>query len=121
MGFKDQLKRAVNETPGALLCTLMGNDGIAIDTYETESSVEREITNATVELTSLLAQVRASTQGLKSGTLKELMVGGQDLMALVRPLTDEYFIALLMEAHGNTGKARYLMRVISPHLVAELG
>jgi predicted regulator of Ras-like GTPase activity (Roadblock/LC7/MglB family) len=120
MAFKEHLKRAVTETPGALMCTLMGNDGIAVDTFETERSVEEDIATSTIELTSLLGQVRASTGGLKSGSLKELVVGGQQLMAIVRPLTDDYFLALLMDAQGNTGKARYLLRVISPRLVEEL-
>ncbi|MEW5848489.1 MAG: hypothetical protein AB2A00_06725 [Myxococcota bacterium] len=120
MAFKEHLERAVSEVPGALLCTLMGHDGIAIETYETESSVEREVMNSTVELTGLLNQVRQSTAGLKSGNLKELVVEGHELTAIVRPVTDEYFVALLMEPHGNFGKGRYLLRVISPRLVAEL-
>jgi len=120
MGFKDHLRRAVEEVPGALLCTLMGHDGIAIDTYETDGSIEREIQNSTIELTSLLGQVRQSTQGLRSGQLKELIVGGQDLYAIVRPVTDEYFLALFMESQGNQGKGRYVLRAISPRLVEEL-
>lgn len=121
MGFKDHLKRAVEEVPGALLCTLMGHDGIAIDTFETDGSVERDIQTSTVELTSLLSQVRASTQGLRSGNLRELVVGGQELCAIVRPVTDEYFLALFMESSGNQGKGRYVLRAITPRLVEELG
>ena len=120
MSFKEHLKRAVTETPGALMCTLMGKDGIAVDTFETDTSVERDVATSTIELTSLIAQVHASTAGLKSGALKELVVGGQEMMAIVRPLTDEYFLALLMDSDGNAGKGRYLLRVIAPRLVEEL-
>lgn len=120
MAFKEHLKRVVDGSQGALLCTLMGHDGIAVDTYETESSIEQDISTSTIELTALLGQVRSAAAGLKSGPLKELVVGGQQLMAVVRPLTDEYFLALFMDAKGNTGKGRYLMRVVAPALVAEL-
>lgn len=121
MGFKEHLKRAVDDVPGAMLCTLMGHDGIAIDTYETDLAIERDVSTSTVELTSLLAQVRQSTQGLKSGNLTELVVGGQDLCAIVRPVTDEYFLALFLASGANQGKGRYVLRAISPRLVEELG
>jgi predicted regulator of Ras-like GTPase activity (Roadblock/LC7/MglB family) len=120
MDFKEHLRRAVDQTPGALLCTLMGNDGIAIDTYETERSVERDILTATVELTGLMTQVRQSTQGLKSGDLRELTVAGDTLTAIVRPVTPEYFLALVVDADGWAGKGRHLLRVIAPKLVSEL-
>ena len=120
MAFKEHLKRVVDGSQGALLCTLMGHDGIAVDTYETDASVEQDISTSTIELTALIRQVRSAAGGLKSGPLKELVVGGQQLMAIVRPLTDDYFLALFMDASGNTGKGRYLMRLVAPNLVQEL-
>jgi hypothetical protein len=58
-----------------------GHDGIAIDTYETERSVEKDIMTSTVELTGLMTQVRQSAQGLRSGDLLELTLCGAELTA----------------------------------------
>lgn len=120
MPFKEHLKRALDEVPGAMLCTLMGNDGIAIDTVETDGAAEQDLVTATIELTGLLAQVRQSVAGLKTGELRELTVTGHDLTAVVRPVTDEYFLAVVLADSGWAGKARYLLRVLTPHMVTEL-
>ena len=120
MGFKEHLKRAVDDVPGALLCTLMGHDGLAIDTYQTERSVEKDIMTSTVELTGLMTQVRQSAQGLRSGDLLELTLCGADLTAVVRTVTPEYFLALVVDPQGWAGKGRYLLRVLAPKLAPEL-
>lgn len=120
MGFREHLSRAVDDVPGAILCTLMGQDGIAIDTCETPASQEQDAATSTIELSGLLRQVNQSTSGLRTGKLKELVVEGQDMVAIVRPLTEEYFLALLMQPSGNLGKGRYVLRVMSPRLLAEL-
>jgi predicted regulator of Ras-like GTPase activity (Roadblock/LC7/MglB family) len=120
MSFKEHLRNALDNVPGALLCTLMGKDGIAIDTVETSDSLEKELINATVELAAVMGHVLAASSGLQSGALSELVLGGQELLVIVRPVTDEYFVALLMEPGGNFGKGRYLLRILAPRLQDEL-
>lgn len=39
---------------------------------------------------------------------------------IVRVVTPEYFVALALRPEGNFGKGRYLMRVVTPKLQAEL-
>ena len=39
---------------------------------------------------------------------------------MLRPLTDEYFVAVSLKPGGNTGKGRYLLRIVGPQLIAEL-
>jgi predicted regulator of Ras-like GTPase activity (Roadblock/LC7/MglB family) len=121
MGFRENLARAVDEVQGAILCTLMGQDGIPVDSFESaEGTADRDVTSTTVELSALLKQAQQSASGLRTGKLKELIIEGDELTAIVRPVTDEYFVALLLLPGGNLGKGRYLLRVIAPRLLAEL-
>ena len=120
MAFKDLLRTAVDQVPGAVLCTLMGRDGIAIDTYEGPALAGRDMAATTVELTSLFNQVRQAASGLNTGPLQELSVAGKDLQAVLRAVTDDYFLALILDARGSSGKGRYLLRVLQPRMVAEL-
>ena len=39
---------------------------------------------------------------------------------VMRPITDEYFIALALSEGGNFGKARYLLRIAAPVLQEQL-
>ncbi len=34
MSFRDHIQRVVDQVPGAIACTIMGFDGIAIDSYD---------------------------------------------------------------------------------------
>jgi len=121
MSFRDHIQQIVDNVPGALACSVMGFDGIAID------SVERD--GAGVDIPILLTEYAAAVTQLKQGAatqpeagpVDELMVAGPQLIAILRLLTEEYFLAVVLHANGLVGKARYLMRVHTPDLLKELG
>lgn len=120
--FAEILDRVLHQTPGAVSVTLMGFDGIAIDTRETDAAAESVVspTSAHIELGMVASQLRTIAESLGAGAVNELTVHTAGLVTLLRPITPEYFLALSMKPDGNTGKGRYLMRVAAPRLAEEL-
>ena len=120
MGFSELLDRVLTETPGAVAVTLMGFDGIAIETREASEPSTVNTQNAAIELGAIAGQVRTVAEGLNAGDVREVTVHTGELVTVLRPLTKDYFLALSLKPEGNTGKGRYLMRIVAPKLVAEL-
>jgi len=121
--FQELLGRVLNETPGAVSVTLMGFDGIAIDTQEDAEAVfsmSTDVSAAAIELGNIASQLKRVTEGMGAGAVEELTVKTGALTTVLRPLTEEYFVAVSLAPDGNTGKGRYLLRVVGPKLVAEL-
>ncbi len=118
--FTDVLDRVLKETPGAVGVTLMGFDGIAIDSREADDPGVVAPQTAAVELGAIAQQLRGIADGLGAGDIREVTVHTSGLITVLRPLTPDYFLALSLRPDGNTGKGRYLMRVVAPQLTAEL-
>jgi predicted regulator of Ras-like GTPase activity (Roadblock/LC7/MglB family) len=118
--FTQLLDRVLTETPGAVSVTLMGFDGIAIETRDAPGSDRQRSSAAAVELGNIASQLRRVSDGLGTGDVTELTVQTAGLTTVLRPVTDEYFVALSMQPSGNFGKGRYLLRVVGPRLSKEL-
>src|SRR5688572_9869109 len=115
------LERVLTETPGAVSVTLMGFDGIAIETRDSTTAASAvNSNNAAIELGAIAGQLRGVAEGLGAGDVTEVTVHTNGLITVLRPLTKDYFLALSLTPEGNTGKGRYLMRVVGPKLAAEL-
>ncbi|MDF1564907.1 MAG: hypothetical protein P1V51_17825 [Deltaproteobacteria bacterium] len=123
MGFREQLEGLVNSVDGAVAASVMGMDGIAIDTVEASASddlLEIDIQTLLVEYTAILSQLVQAGEVLETGGLKQLAVETERLLTLSRRLTDEYYAVLAVLPDANYGKARYKLRIASSMLAAEL-
>lgn len=120
MSFRDSLQRVVESVPGAISAMIMGFDGIAIESFERESGG--------VDLPTLLIEYSGATQQLRQaaqqtpqvGHLTELTVSREGGTCVLRPLSDEYFLAVVMGPNAVVGKARFMMRMMAPQLRREL-
>ena len=54
------------------------------------------------------------------GGVSEMVVKSEGMTLLIRMLTDEYFLAVILPAEANFGKARFLMRMAEDGLRAQL-
>lgn len=120
--FTEHLDRVLNETPGALSVTLMGYDGIAIETREKDDAASFAVHphTATIEMSAVAKEVKRVAEGLGAGAVQEVSVQTGTITTVLRPITDEFFLALALAPGALTGKGRYLMRVVAPKLVAAL-
>lgn len=119
--FTELLDRVLNETPGAVGVTLMGFDGIAIESRTADDPGSVSVESAAIELGAIASQLKGVAASLNAGDVREVAVQTGALTTVLRPLTEEHFLALSLRPDGNLGKGRYLMRLIGPKLVAELG
>ncbi len=118
MGFREALEE-ICTVEGAVAACVMGFDGIAIDTVKA-TPTDRDIDTLMVEYSGLLAQVRQASEMLQTGTLSEVSIGTEELMAHLRPIDSEFFVVLAMTPDGNHGKGRFLVRLSVPKFQAEL-
>jgi predicted regulator of Ras-like GTPase activity (Roadblock/LC7/MglB family) len=117
--FGDVLGRILREVPGVRSVTVMGFDGIAIESVESAGADGNEAA-AAVEIAAVTSQLRRAAEGLGAGDVHEVALETDGMTTLLRPLTSEYCLAVTLAAGGLTGKARYLMRVAAPTITAEL-
>jgi hypothetical protein len=121
MSFRDHIQRIVDQTPGAIACSIMGFDGIAIDSYDV-GGAEVDVQILFTEYASVAHQVRRAFEDPTSsvGAMSEMSVSSGKFISIVRPITGEYFVAAVLKPDALVGKARYLLRVAAPKIAAEL-
>ncbi|MBN1962285.1 MAG: tetratricopeptide repeat protein [Deltaproteobacteria bacterium] len=119
MGFREHIQHIVDATPGAVACTIMGFDGIAIDTYQV-GGIEIDLPTLLVEYSSATQQLRHNSTQSFTGPLVEMLIRGELMTTVFRLLTDEYFLAVVLKPSALIGKARYLMRLANGPIAKEL-
>ncbi len=120
MGFREDLEAICGRVDGALAASLMGFDGIAVETAEVKSPDGIELQTLMVEYSGILSQVRQAAESLQMGKASEVSIRTEKLVAVARPLTPDYFVLLALLPDGNIGRARYELRIAGPKLAAQL-
>ena len=121
MTFRESLQHIVDNVPGAVAAMIMGFDGIALESYDRDGG-------SGIDLPTLLIEYSGATQTLRRavetvpeiGAVTEVAVERSTGTCLLRPLSDEYFMAVIVRPEGLTGKARYLMRTLAPQILRDL-
>lgn len=119
MGFREHLERMCGAVEGAIAASVMGFDGIAVDTHEQAAADGVDLTSLFVEYANILSQVQSAASLLQTGSVRELIISTDKLLALSCPLTPEYFLVLALVPDGNLGKGRYVLRVTAPKVALE--
>ena len=117
--FTDTLRKVVDNVDGGIAAVIMGLDGIPVETYVRQNN-HVDVNTVAMEFSFILTQVRKAGDSLQVGGLEELTVKAQRLLLVCRMLSGQYFVAIAMAPEGNYGKARYLARLATPTLVANL-
>jgi len=117
--FAETLKKVVDNVDGGLAAVVMGLDGIPVESYVRQND-RVDVNTVAMEFSFILGQVRKAGDSLQVGGLEELVVKAQRLVLVCRMLSPQYFVAVAMAPEGNFGKCRYLARIASPALVAQL-
>ena len=97
----------------------MGLDGIAVETYVRDGE-KIDANTIGMEFSFILTQVRKAAEILEVGDLGEVAIRAEKLTLVIRMLTEEYFLAVLLHRDGNFGKCRFMMRLVGPKLIEEL-
>jgi len=116
--FGEHLQSIVSRMQGVVGVTLMGFDGIAIESVSGKASGDWQ--SSSIEMGSIASQLQRISESMGTGEVEELVVQTGVLTTVLRPLTSEYFVAVILTSGSNTGKARYLLRLVGPKLKAGL-
>lgn len=119
MSFREHLEQVCRNVDGAVACSLMGVDGIEVDTH-LEGGGGLDVKSLLVEYSGVLRSAREAAETHEAGGVAEIAITTDKLQAVVRIVSPEYFIVVALTPEGNLGKARYLLRVTAPKLVSEL-
>jgi predicted regulator of Ras-like GTPase activity (Roadblock/LC7/MglB family) len=117
--FSETLKKVVDNVEGGIAAVVMGLDGIPVASYARMQD-RVDVQTVGMEFSFILTQVRKAGDSLMVGGLEELSVKAQRLMLVCRMISPQYFVAIAMAPEGNFGKCRYLVRLATPSLVAQL-
>ncbi len=120
MSFLTHLESVVDQVDGSLACSVMGFDGIAVETHQKEPLDDVELQNSWIEYANIVTQLRSAAELLKTGEVAEVSINTDKVVTLMRMITQEYFLVLALKPDGNYGKGRYVLRITAPKVKAEL-
>jgi predicted regulator of Ras-like GTPase activity (Roadblock/LC7/MglB family) len=106
--FSEFFDSIVGKVEGTLGVLVMGMDGISIEKRVLDSSVNIE--SLAAEYTAVLRASSSTTQDVGLGTLEELIVSTDQRIAVIRMITPEYFVFILLKSEGNLGRARFELK-----------
>jgi predicted regulator of Ras-like GTPase activity (Roadblock/LC7/MglB family) len=117
--FTETIKKVVDNVDGSIAAVIMGLDGIPVESYVRQQD-RVDIQTVGMEFSFIVGQVRKAADSLSVGACEELSVKAEQLLLVVRMLTQQYFLAVVLSPEGNFGKCRFMMRLAAPKLVAQL-
>lgn len=117
MDFQERLKETLNKIPGALALSLIGIDGIPI---ETVGESELDIETLSAELTTFIRNLSITNSELKIGKLNQLALLCEEYIHLLSSITKDYYLFCILSKNGYFGKARYELFKLSKILKEEL-
>ena len=107
--FQETLRQIVEKTDGAVGALIMGLDGISVARTDAPGNgVDIDVVAA--EFTALLKKTMRTAEDAALGQMRELVIASDRLAFLITPITEEYFLLLVLESHGGLGRARFELR-----------
>jgi predicted regulator of Ras-like GTPase activity (Roadblock/LC7/MglB family) len=119
MTFREHLEEVCQSVDGAIACTLMGVDGIEVDTH-VQAGADIDMKSLLVEYSGVFRSARDAAEAHEAGGVSELAISTDKVTTVARLVTPEYYLVMALSPGGNLGKARYLLRVTAPLLRSEL-
>ena len=116
----DQLKKIVENTPGAAGAILMGFDGIAVMQYVSDSAGPVDLESTAMEFSFRFMELRRAAASLDMGEVQDVTVRGARQSFVCRALSDDYFVGVLLTDPSFLGKGRFLLRTSAAELLSDL-
>ena len=116
--FRETLMAFAEKVEGVHGVSLVGRDGIAIDSVVPAGGPILETISA--ELIGIIATFHAADLGIEAETIRQLLVETEKASVVLSAVTSEYYLLILMSPEGNKGKARFEARRAAMVLEKEL-
>ncbi len=111
--FEEVVKYVTEAIEGVSLAGVIGRDGLPVS-LSAKSDMDKA--EASAELASIFNVVVKSTKALNIGLPTELIFNTQSLSVLINPISEDYFLVIVMQMPANIGRARLEVRKFLPRL-----
>jgi predicted regulator of Ras-like GTPase activity (Roadblock/LC7/MglB family) len=102
--FKEVLEGIRDRVEGALAVSLIGLDGIAIESINGDG-VPLDVMGA--EFGGFIKSIRVSNTDLDTGEVEQFSLVTEKYITFLSAVTPEYFVLLVLRPDGNYGRARF--------------
>jgi predicted regulator of Ras-like GTPase activity (Roadblock/LC7/MglB family) len=102
--FREVLGALADRVEGTLAVSLIGLDGIAVETVSYDS-VPLEAMGA--EFGGFIKSVRVTNTELDTGEVLQFSLVTEKYIAFLSAVTSEYYVLLVLRPDGNYGRARF--------------
>jgi len=116
--FGKALAKIAEAVEGTRAVSLVGADGIPIETWGSPQSLSIETVAA--EMSSLLQAARRASAASSFGELREIATVTDGGISILSRVTGEYYLLLLLAREGNLGRGRFELRKAAAALEKEL-
>lgn len=116
--FATSLSEARGRIEGVLAISLIGLDGIAVETQKVRDDVPIE--SLAAELGSFVKSIRLTNTELHLGDVEQFSLVTDRYVTFLSEVTEEYYVLLVLERNGNYGRARFELSKLKFKLKDEL-
>ena len=130
MDLTELLTAAVEHIPGAVAISLVGMDGVAVETVHGPKPMmgtsraarpeEDEVAAWEVEVADLMLGARRAARSLNWGALRSLVLETRELTFMMRLVKSDYFLLLSLESAANMARARFELQRLAGSIGDEL-
>jgi predicted regulator of Ras-like GTPase activity (Roadblock/LC7/MglB family) len=117
MNFTEVLKETVGKVEGAVSAMIIASDGIPVQEFASEKIID--LTGLGAEASAMIRDIGFAAENLGLGEAREFSIISDRCGIIMRKITDEYYIALIIKPDGNYGKGRFVLKTTVPKIEAE--
>ena len=119
------LTAAVEEIPGAVAVSLLGLDGVAVETVQGPKPLVgtsrahgpgADLAAWEVELADLMQGARRAARSLNWGTLRQVVLETRELTFMLRMVRPDYFLLLAVQQEANMVRARFELQGLAAQI-----
>lgn len=103
--FRTVLAGIRERVEGALAASLIGLDGIAVETVGSDVAVPLDVLGA--EFGSFIKSIRHTNTELNTGDVLQFSLVTEKYVTFLSEVTPDYYILLVLTPDGNYGRARF--------------
>lgn len=107
--FEERLRRIQERVGGTLALSLVGLDGIPVESL-TPGAEELDLEAVAVELLTQIRAISDDNRELNVGPVRQFSVTTERYTLMLGSLTDSYFLMLVLDPEGHFGRARFELR-----------
>ena len=113
------LRKIVEGTPGAQGAILMGFDGISVAQWVPDDT-DTDIESMAMEFSFRFLELRDAANSLEMGQISDITLKAEYGTVIVRVISPEFFVAVVLSSAAHMGKGRWLLRNQAKALAADL-